>query len=246
VERIAIFAALQWECRAVLRHLRGVRRQSVGRFTCWIGQAPQREVWVMKTGVGVRRAALAAEALAATAEFAAFFSTGCAGGLAPELRPGDLAVATALRGHGLVGDLAVDCAQRERAAVVASAAGLRPALGPILCSATVLARVEEKRAAAAGGAIAVEMEGGPIAARAAACRVPFVAVRAVLDAADDELQVAAEVIDRSRGTVRPLKLAGHVAANPGAIGGLIALSRLRRAARYSLEQFFDHWLATPA
>lgn len=246
MERIAIFAALQWECRAVLRPLRQVRRNRLGAFTCWVGQAPQREVWVMKTGVGVRRATAAAAAVEAAGTFALYVSTGCAGGLRPGLQAGDLAVATALRGHGIDGDLPTDLDQHRRAAAAAQAAGLRPVEGPILCSATVLATAEDKRAPGAAGAIAVEMEGGPIAARAAATHVPLLAVRAVLDAADDDLHVAGNFVDRASGGIRPLALARYVAMHPRAIAELVALARMQRAACGSLERFFGQWLAAQA
>ena len=94
MERIAIFAALQWECGAVVRHLRRVERSRLGAFTLWRSRAARHEVWVVKTGVGVQRAAAAVDALGDATRFALLMSTGCAGGLAPELRPGDLALAT--------------------------------------------------------------------------------------------------------------------------------------------------------
>ncbi|MGD9765499.1 MAG: hypothetical protein AB7V27_17520 [Candidatus Binatia bacterium] len=245
-KRVAVFAALQWECRAVLHALRNVRRDRLEAVPCWVGTVPGLEVWVMKTGIGVRRAETAAAVAAGSSAFAVYISTGCAGALQPDLRAGDLAFATAVCGHGIDGELLTDGAYRTRATAAAAAAGLRGIEGPILCSAEVLATIEQKRAAAACGAIAVDMEGGPIAARAAAARVPFVAVRAVLDSAADELHVAGDFLDRATGCVRPMALARYVAMRPGAIPQLVALSRMQRAARDSLERFFTHWLAAPA
>lgn len=246
MERIAIFAALQWECRAVVRHLQQVSRGRRGAFTCWQGRASQREVWVVKTGVGVQRAAAAAATVGDPRGFQLFMSTGCAGGLAPGLHPGDLAVATSLVGDGTPGAMPTDAIERARARQVAAASGARGMEGPILCSATALATTDEKRKAAADGAIAVEMEGGPIAARAAVARVPFLSVRAVLDAADDELRVPGRLVDPATGGARPLALAGYLAAHPGAITELMALRRMQRAARQSLERFFGQWLAERA
>ena len=98
-------------------------------------------------------------------------STGCAGALAPELVPGDLAVASAIIGTG--GErFETDATQREQLRRAAERAALRFTDGPVLCSPQVLATVVEKRAAAARGAIAVEMEGAPIAASAAQARHP--------------------------------------------------------------------------
>ena len=65
MHRVAIFAALPWECRTVLRPLREVRRTRLGAFTMWQGRASEREVWVVKTGDGDRRAATAVDAACA-------------------------------------------------------------------------------------------------------------------------------------------------------------------------------------
>jgi nucleoside phosphorylase len=245
MQRIAIFAALQWECRAVVHQLRQVERGRRGDFVCWRGRAAQREVWVVKTGVGVLRAAAAATAVGDPRAFELLMSTGCAGGLAPELQPGDLAVATLLIGDGTHRPLPTDAAQRARAREVAAASDVRGMEGPILCSATALMTASEKRKAAADGAIAVEMEGGPIAARAAGAGVPFLSVRAVLDTADADLPIPAALIDGASGGVRPLALAAHLVAHPGDSTELMALRRMQSAARESLERFFGRWLAAP-
>jgi nucleoside phosphorylase len=89
MERIAIFAALPWECRTALHPLRDVRRTRLGAFIMWQGRASEREVWVVKTGVGVQRAAAAVDAACAAQTFAMIVSTGCAGGLVSVLQPGD-------------------------------------------------------------------------------------------------------------------------------------------------------------
>jgi len=246
VERFAIFAALQWECRAVLGALRQVRRRRLGAFTCWQGQAAAREVWVMKTGVGVARAAAAVDTLAGAAAFDLFVSSGCAGGLAPDLQPGDLVLASAISGDGTDVAIATADGVRADAGAAAAAAGLRYVEGPLVCSNEALLTVAAKRAAAAAGAVVVEMEGGAIAAGAAAAHVPLLSVRAILDAAEHELQVPGHVVDAATGAVRPLALAAHVAAHPRVLGELMALQRMQRAARTSLERFFTQWLSGSA
>jgi adenosylhomocysteine nucleosidase len=241
VERIAIFAALQWECRAVLSALRATRRLRLGGFSGWRGRAAAHEVWLLKTGVGVQRAAAAAAALGDPRGFALLVSTGCAGGLVPALRAGDLILATAVvDGDGVCPS---DAAQRLDAARCAIAARLCWREGPVLCSGTALASAASKREAAASGAIAVEMEGAPIAACAARAGVPFLSVRALLDGVEDELTMPETLVDPTTGTVRPLALTGYVARHPGAIPHLLGLQPQQSAARASLERFFKHWLS---
>ena len=243
VQRIAVFAALQWECRTVLKHLRQVRRVRLGAFTCWQGRGARYEVWVVKTGMGVERAAAAVDAMGAAHGCDLFVSTGCAGGLAPALLPGDLVIASTISGDGTSGTLTTAALPRAHALQAAETAGLRRVEGSLLCSATVLATASEKRAAAARGAVVVEMEGGAIAARAAAAAVPLLSVRAILDAAEHEVRLPGTLIDPASGNLRPLALAGYVATHPFVVAELLAMQRMQSAARDSLERFFGRWLA---
>ncbi len=242
VDRIAVFAALQWECRAVLSQLRGVHRMRVGGFRAWRGAAPRHDVWVVKTGVGLQRAAAAASALGDPGRFARIISTGCAGGLVGELETGDLVVATATRCDGGA-PAASDAALRLRAVRAAAAARLRCTEGPTACRATALATTVDKRAAARDGCIAVDMESASIAAYAAAAAVPFLAIRTVLDGVDDELPASPPLLDATTGRVRPLALVAHLAGHPATLAQLLALQRMQRVSRSSLERFFAAWLA---
>lgn len=242
MERIAIFAALQWECRLVLRHLRRVTRERLAHATVWHGTAAACEVWLVKTGMGLQCAEAAARTVSPAPRVDLMVSTGCAGALAPELMPGDLAVASAIVGNG--GEhFETDTVHRERFRRVAERAALRFTDGPVLCSPHVLATALDKRAAAARGPIAVEMEGAPIAAYAAQTGIPFVSVRAILDTADTELQHDGKFIDPQSGAVKPLALAGYLATHPGALQDLIAMQHMKHAAQTSLEKFFGVWFA---
>ena len=107
----------------------------------------------------------------------------------------------------------------------------------------MLATRGDKDAAAARGAVVVEMEGAAIAAGAAAAGVPMLSVRSILDGSDHELQMPGTLIDPASGNVRPLTLAAYVATHPSALADLMAMQRMQRAARESLECFFARWLA---
>ncbi len=241
MERVAIFAALQWECRSVIRQLRRVRRSRGAAATCWRADAPGREIWVIKTAVGESRAAAATEVLRDAGHFDLFFSTGCAGALSPHLTPGDLAVATTVIGTSAKFD--TDMVQRERALATAQRAAVPATLGPVLCSPRVLLKAAEKRAAAVEtGAVAVEMEGAAIAAVAQRTGVPFIAVRAVLDTAETELPESGDFMDPQTGSVKLGEVLRHLARQPSAISELLALQRMMGAAQRSLERFFQVWL----
>ncbi len=252
METIAIFAALQWECRAVLRRLRQVERRLLGGLTLWVGRTPAaREVWLVRTGMGTERAAVAAQAALEAQAFELMVSTGCAGGLAPELAPGDLVVATGIafdpesyiptaesRDHAFPTDPAV----RAGAMRAAADAGLRCAEGAVWCSSTVLATAADKRAAAARGLIAVEMEGAAIADCAGGARLPFLSVRSILDGVDHDLHLGGQFTDPASGNLKAATLAAYLATHPGALPELLALQRMQRAAEQSLAMFFARWL----
>lgn len=245
MDRIAIFAALHWECRPVLRHLRQVARRRVGGFTAWHGATSRREVVLVKTGMGITQAAAAAQAIRDSGHCALFVSTGCAGALAAELMPGDVVFATTVVGGDSRGAFDTDAEQRERAQRAAAHETLRVVSGPVLCSPEALLTAEHKRAAAARyDAIAVEMEGTAIACEAARRRIPFLSVRAILDTADTELKHAGKFIEPQTGAVKPLALAGYVATHPGVIADLIAMQHMMRAAQVSLARFFGTWFST--
>ncbi len=242
MERIVICAALRWECQPVLRQLRQVAKQRVAGFTVWQARAGTRELWLVKTGIGVERAEQATRAVLGCAPFDLALSTGCAGALAPSLQPGDLVIATALIDGATGHRYDTHAASRERARAAAAQAALRVTLGPELCSSRMLASVAEKRAAAADfGAVAVDMEGTAVAACAAAAGVPFAAVRAVLDPADTELNTSATFVDAHTGGVKPLAVAAHLVRHPTALPRLLAMQRLMQAAEASLTSFFAAW-----
>lgn len=235
---------MRWECRPIVRQLHQTSRERVAGFTVWRGTAPGREIWLVRTGMGPRYAKAAARAVGQVSGFTLFLSTGCAGGLAADLTPGDLAVATTLRGKPGEPSFETDAAWRARICAAAERAALRTVVGPLLSSRVVLATAAAKRAAAACGSVAVEMEGAPIAACAAEQHVSFAAVRAILDTADDELPDSSRFLALRRSAHKPLAPGGGVAANAASgLQRLLAVRRMMDAAQRGLEKFFRAWLA---
>ena len=243
MQHLAIFAALQWECRPILRHLRKARREKIGGLTTWSGEVAGARITVVKTGMGLARAAEAARALRRAHAVDVFFSSGCAGALAGDLLPGDLVIADAVQ---FAGDeaLPVDEPQRSRALIAAQRAGLQPRLGCFLSAARVLATAEEKRAAAAGGAIAVEMESAAIARVAAEHGIAFAAARSILDPAETRLAQSGRFVDPSTGALRPGALVAHVLRHPSSVSDLLGMKTMMDAAEASLGQFFRYFLAS--
>ena len=144
--------------------------------------------------------------------------TGVVGALSSGLKPGDLILSDrtlTIHSDGQVAEQVTAVGDAHIRAVGRSLAiaGIAYSTGAILTSHRVLATgAEKRRAKQSTGAIAVDMETAAIAAEAAARGIPFVAIRAVLDAVDDEV-VGAAMADHD-GNVRPLAATSYLLRNP--------------------------------
>lgn len=162
-------------------------------------------------------------------------SFGLAGGLAPQLRPGTLIVASEIvdpTGNRLPVD-------RAWAATVRQATGALD--GAILGALVPAASAAAKKALfARTGALAVDLESLAVARAAGLAGLPFIVVRAVADAAGRDLPPAALIALRQDGTADLPRILWSVAQRPAQIAGLIrlaqdagrALGALRRAAEH--------------
>jgi nucleoside phosphorylase len=219
-----------------------VSRSRRAQFTVWHGDSARGEVVVVKTGIGAAQAAAAARAMAGDGAFDLCLSTGCAGALASELACGDAVIASHLVDAGNR-RWTVDESARTALGQAARRAGLRAVGGAVLCSPSVLATVEDKRSAAARtAAVAVEMEGIPLAAHAAEGGIPFASVRVVLDAADTGIDTSAGLVDGQTGDVRPLAVARALLTRKPSWSSMRSMQRMLATAEHSLERFFAAFL----
>ncbi len=126
----------------------------------------------------------------ATGDAEAVISMGLCGALAPNLRPGDWVVASAVIFSPLI-PRNLCRTDADWSATLMKA--LRAQLGLVLGSDAIIADTAEKAAAyTASGAMAVDMESHIAAAVAARHNLPFAVVRVVSDAADRSLPKAAQ------------------------------------------------------
>ncbi len=153
-------------------------------------------------------------------------SFGIAGGLRPDLVSGTLIVADAV--------IAED---GRYAASAAAAAALSATVGAIYGGETIVAAVADKAALSARtGALAVDLESGPLARVAAEYGLPFVAIRAIADPATEDLPPAALLPLGAGGRPQLQKVFGSILQRPGQIGGLIRTARSAGAALRALER----------
>ena len=129
---------------------------------------------VVRTGMGPTRAGAAAAAALACRPADGVVVAGLGGSLAPSVRPGDLVVASEVRGP----DTVVACPSAPALATALRRLGLTVHIGPIWSSDRVVTGAR-RRQLAQSGALAVDMESGPLAA--AAGDRPLAVVRAIVD-----------------------------------------------------------------
>jgi 4-hydroxy-3-methylbut-2-enyl diphosphate reductase len=133
---------------------------------------------IVRTSMGTRAAADLDRLAGDPASISLLLSTGFCGGLNAKLRAGDLVVAEQIHHHGTT--IVVDQDLAARAVGALRDEGLAPRAGVVECSDGV-ADGAAKRALAAGGALSVDLESGPLAAWASAHGIPFLSCRGVLD-----------------------------------------------------------------
>ena len=170
---------------------------------------------------------------------AALVSFGLAGGLAPELRPGDLLLPESVRSAGTAA-WSVDPIWRERVHARLIAGGLEPRAGALMGSERDRGHgtADKRELFEATGAQAVDMESHEVAAVAAEAGLPFLVIRALADPYDQVIpQVAREAL-RPDGRVRLQGMLGGLFRERGRAMALLRLARqsargllcLRRAA----------------
>ncbi len=139
---------------------------------------------VVHTPMG-RAAAGALDRALAREQPSLIVSTGFCGGLDPELRPGEIVLADGIRCGAET--VAIDRSLLEPARRGLEAAGVAVRVGLVASLEVVVSAPQHKARLRAGGAIAVEMEAGPVAALARRRGIGFLSLRAVLDPAQDAL-----------------------------------------------------------
>ena len=187
---------------------------------------------VAVTGMGSAAASTGARALIG-AGATALASWGMAGGLDPTLSAGAILLPTEVMGSdGKLINTARGWRDRLSSAVAAHAP-VRS--GRLLSTPRAIGSVAGKAALfQTTGAAAVDMESAAIGDVAEQHRLPFIAVRVVVDSAGDVLPRAVTAAADSEGHLQVWRLIGALALAPNEFAPLIRLARRYRAANRSL------------
>ena len=208
------------------------RRREFDVFKANIGP---NEVTVLLTGMGRENAAKSILSIPVEVHDVCI-SSGLAGSLDIALKPGDVVVAYTAETLNQNCRVASDPALLKLAVTY----GAKP-VNVSLTSEKIVATAEAKEDLSQKGSV-VEMESTYILEAAAQRNVPAVVVRAISDAADEDLPVDFGRILDSHGHLKMGGLLKEVGLSPYRIPLLIQFGRQSRAAGKSLADFLDRYL----
>ena len=218
-----IVAALPEEISALLARTSAARVLSVGRRRVVCGRIGLAPVVVCATGDGRHAAEQGLAQILDAVPAGCVLAIGVAGGLTPDLGPGSLVVARRL----LDGDRPAaepDPTWLRRAERIGGAV-----LGVCVTAERILVRAAEKAAAARvlsqPGPATVDLESAAYARVAAERGLPCLVVRAVSDAAWEDLPLDFETLRRHDGGVSRVRVAARALVRPRAIPGLVRMRR---------------------
>jgi adenosylhomocysteine nucleosidase len=204
MRRIAVVSAMREELRTLLADLAEPRTAQVARREFHFGAIDGRPVVLVLSGIGKVAAAATTALLLDRFEVDALLFTGVAGGLARDVRVGDVVLAHELLQHDLDASpifpryevpltgrsrFATDAALTQ--ALAQGCADVRLHEGLVVSGDRFVstARESARLRAALPDALAVEMEGAAVAQVCADFGRPFAVMRTVSDRADDNAHV---------------------------------------------------------
>ncbi len=207
-------------------------RTQCGGFFVSEGRLDDRRVVIVRSGPGRRRAAAATEALLDEHRPAVVVSAGFAGGLDPRLRRGDIVLA-----ERILDETGRQCPIDLAALPLVAASGAH--VGCLLTVDRIICSAEEKRALGERHtALAADMETMAVAEVCRRRQTPFLAVRVISDAADDDLRADVEkLLAQPTGPARLAAAAGSILRRPSSLWDLLRLRREALEASHRLAKF---------
>ena len=207
--RIGIIAALPREVSGLLDHLDILDREISGGLQVTCGRYEEKEILVLISGVGIKKARAAAGILIHRHRPDLILSAGFAGGLDPSLSLGDAVIPSRIIDQS---GARIDSPQDLHAKLLQAHPGA--ASGSILTTPRFIPDQSEKMDLfRRHNALAVDMESMAIAGEAMAARLPHLALRVISDTADQTLPPLSGFLD-SQGEVSPMRAVLYFARHP--------------------------------
>lgn len=235
---IAIIVAMPEEFNAAVSCLGSGTASTLGRLKVRSFSCEGHRITLVESGMGFDNAARAAESVIRDLRPELLISTGFCGGIAPELRVGDLVVAKRMV---IVSQSGLEELPAEAPAAALNFAGHQAASGARVFSGTFAGTAVITSKAKLSEILAnrypcpvVEMESAAIALIAAENRIPLIGLRSVSDPVHEELGFSLDEFCDSSLRIRPGRVLLTILRKPRIIPQLIRLAGNSRTAARSL------------
>ena len=237
--KIVVITAMPEEYRAVADCLGAETAAQVGALRAGRFSQAGHEFLLVESGMGFHNAAKAAEMLIRDGRPDLLVSAGFCGGIAPQLRAGDVVVAKEIiiAGNGGFEEIPVPLSPVGLNFVARQAAeGKRTFGGTFVSTSSIMSK--RRLAGMLPGSFpnpVVEMESGAVAIVAAENKIPLLAIRAVSDGAAEELEFSLdEFCDPDLRRIRIGRVLLTILRKPRILPQLLRLSHSSRMAAESL------------
>ncbi|MHC1697651.1 MAG: 5'-methylthioadenosine/S-adenosylhomocysteine nucleosidase [Geobacteraceae bacterium] len=238
-DSIGIVMAMQEEIRPVLRRLGKHRREQAGQFPVYFFQRDGRQIVLIESGMGIKKAAAATAELLSCATPRIIISAGLGGGVRHGLNVGDIVLAgqsLALR-EGLTHQAGNLANEALLSAVHESLSGrpIRIMDGTTVTTSSIVnKRLADQLVAKEVVNPVLDMETSAVAETAARNGIPLIAVRAISDAADEELLFSLDELTDRELNIHIGKVLMTIARKPRILPQLIRLAKNSKLAANNL------------
>jgi adenosylhomocysteine nucleosidase len=209
--RVGVLAPMKSELRPVVKAF-ALKPERIDGVDVHTGQVGNADVVATTTGIGTALAVAAAERLLGLGAFDRVMVVGIAGGVGPSVGIGDIVIPEA------VVDGTTGTEYRP------SPIDAPPPRGTIVTSDDFIIDPSRLEALIARGVVAVDMETGSIAAVCAARDIPWSAVRAISDRAEDG-DAEMPGLANPDGSPNGKAIAGYFARHPGRLPYMLKVGR---------------------
>jgi adenosylhomocysteine nucleosidase len=195
---------------------------------------------LVETGEGTRNAGRALRSWLEKRGARAVINIGMAGALSPLLRVGDIVVAREVRNDTESFDASASPLFQAALRIGNARPGVAITVDEIVCEAEAKRRLAERLGASEVGW--VDMESAAIASASVRLNVPFLVVRCISDALDEDLPLDFNRCRNSDGRVSPRKVIRSALLRPRAFKGLFELRRRSEMCAERLADFIRELL----
>ncbi len=238
-DSIGLVVAMPEEVRSIVRRLGTYRKEQAGRFPVYLFRLDGRHVTLIQSGMGTEKAAAATEELIAFAKPGVLISAGLGGGVRQGLAIGDVVIAgqSLALSEGVISDAgALENGRYLRAMQESfSHRPFRIADGTTITSGRIVPKGTARQLIAKEVMNPVlDMETCAVAQTACRNGIPLVAVRAISDAAEEELLFSLDEITDRDLKVRIGKVLIAIAKKPRILPQLLRLAKNAKLAGNNL------------